>query len=51
VAGLRFLSHPARELVHVEIVSPGVDLAAVDLEGAHDRQLERLAGELEDVCR
>src|SRR5258708_12790556 len=43
------LSHPARELAHVEIVPPGVDLAAADLEGAHDRQLERLVGELEDV--
>src|SRR5258708_2486771 len=43
------LFHPARELVHVEIVPPGVDLAAADLEGAHDRQLERLVGELEDV--
>src|SRR5258707_6231097 len=43
------LSHPARELVHVEIVPPCVDLAAADLEGAHDRQLKRLVGELEDV--
>src|SRR5258708_8968404 len=43
------LSHPARELAHIEIVPPGVDLAAADLEGAHDRQLERLVGELEDV--
>jgi pimeloyl-ACP methyl ester carboxylesterase len=43
------LSHPARELVHVEIVPPGADLAAADLKGAHDRQLERLGGELEDV--
>src|SRR5258708_4605067 len=47
-AGLT-LAHPARELVHVEIVPPGVDLATADLEGAHDRQLERLVGELEDV--
>src|SRR6266851_7445564 len=47
-AGLA-LSHPARELVHVEIVPPGVDLAAADLENAHNRQLERLVGELEDV--
>src|SRR5260221_1647692 len=43
------LSHPARELVHIEIVPPGVDLAAADLEGAHDRQLERPVGEFEDV--
>src|SRR5213592_2500625 len=43
------LSHPARELLHVEMVPPGVDLAAADLDGAHDRQLERLVGELEDV--
>src|SRR5690348_2876349 len=43
------LSHPAGELVRVEIVPPGADLAAADLEGAHDRQLERLAGEREDV--
>src|SRR4029077_13126391 len=43
------LSHPAGELVRVEIVPPGADFAAADLEGAHDRQLERLTGELEDV--
>src|SRR6266699_3128323 len=46
---LRALSHPAGELVHVEIVAPGADLAVTDLEGPHDRQLERLAGELEGV--
>src|SRR4029079_159583 len=43
------LSHPAGELVRVEIVPPGADLATADLEGAHDRQLERLAGQREDV--
>src|SRR6266704_2012653 len=43
------LSHPAGELVHVEIVPPGADLAVPDLEGPHDLQLERLARELEDV--
>src|SRR6267154_2718222 len=43
------LSHPAGELVHVEIVAPGADLAVTDLEGPHDRQLERLVRELEDV--
>src|SRR3984893_6059927 len=43
------LSHPAGELVHVEIVAPGVDLAVTDLEGPHDRQLERLVREPEDV--
>src|SRR6185312_11761953 len=42
-------SHPAGELVHVEIVAPGADLAVTDLEGSHDRQLERLPRELEDV--
>jgi hypothetical protein len=42
-------SHLAGELVHVEIVPPGVDLAVADLEGSHDRQLECLAAELEDV--
>src|ERR1700757_4093923 len=42
-------SHPAGELVHVEIVAPGLDLAVTDLEGPHDRQLERLVRELEDV--
>src|SRR5690349_13499778 len=42
-------SHPAGELVHVEIVPPGADLAVTDLEGSHDLQLERLARELEDV--
>lgn len=30
------LSHLAGELVHVEIVSPGVDLAVADFEGPHD---------------
>ncbi|HLK79256.1 MAG TPA: hypothetical protein VKU77_37130 [Streptosporangiaceae bacterium] len=40
------LSHPARELVHVEIVPPGVDLAVADLEGAHDRQLTGSCGML-----
>src|SRR5207244_6921203 len=39
----------AGELVHVEIVPPGVDLAVADLEGPHDRQLERLVREPEDV--
>src|ERR1700752_2001725 len=43
------LSHPAGELVHIEIVAPSVDLAVTDLEGPHDRQLERLVSELEDV--
>src|SRR4029077_4531124 len=43
------LSHPACELVHVEIVPPGADLAVTHLEGPHDLQLERLARELEDV--
>src|SRR4029453_11876954 len=43
------LSHPAGELVHVEIVAPGADLAGSDLEGPHDRQLERFVRELEDV--
>src|SRR6266699_3511858 len=46
---LRALSHPAGELVHVEIVAPGADLAVTDLEGPHDRQFERLVRELEDV--
>ena len=43
------LIHPARELVHVEIVPPRADLAVADLEGAHDLKLEQLVGELEDV--
>src|SRR4029077_5559899 len=43
------LSHPAAELVHVEIVAPGADLAVTDLEGPHDRQLKRFVRELEDV--
>src|SRR5438132_10020968 len=43
------LSHPAGELVRVEVVAPGLDLAVTDLEGPHDRQLERLVRELEDV--
>src|SRR5256714_695548 len=43
------LSHPAGELVRVEVVAPGLDLAVSDLEGPHDRQLERLVRELEDV--
>jgi hypothetical protein len=38
------LSHPAGELVHVEIVPPCSDLAVADLEGPHDRQLKRLVG-------
>src|SRR5246500_3595347 len=42
-------SHPAGELVHVEIVPPGADSAVADLEGPHDLQLERLPRELEDV--
>src|SRR6266851_1107261 len=42
-------SHPAGKLVHVEIVAPGLDLAVTDLEGPHDRQLERLVRELEAV--
>lgn len=33
------LSHPAGELVHVEIVASGADLAASDLEGSHDRRM------------
>ena len=37
------------ELVQVEIVAPRVDLAVSDLEDAHDRQLERLAWNLEHV--
>src|SRR6266446_144453 len=45
----RSSSHPASELVLVEIVSPRVDLAVTDLEGPHDLQLERLAREPEDV--
>src|SRR5882757_10935924 len=43
------LSHPAGELVYVEVVPPGVDLAVADLEGPHDRQLKRLVGKGEDV--
>src|SRR6267142_2928636 len=43
------LAHPAGELVHVEIVAPGFDLAVPDLEGPHHGQLERLVGELEDI--
>src|SRR5882672_3967466 len=46
---LRALSHPAGELVHVEIVAPGFDLAVPDLEGPHNLQLERLIRELEHV--
>src|SRR5689334_6549434 len=42
-------SHQAGELVQVEVVPPGTDLAVADLEGPHDWHLERLAGELEDV--
>src|SRR6266571_4119075 len=43
------LSHPACELVHVEIVTPGADLAFIDLECPHDRQFKRLRRQLEDV--
>src|SRR2546425_3936928 len=43
------LSHPAGELVHVEIVTPGADLAFTDLECPHDRQFKRLRRQLEDV--
>src|SRR5882757_338756 len=43
------LFHLAGELVHVEIVPPGVDFAVADLEGPHDGQLERLVREPEDV--
>src|SRR3954468_1295079 len=43
------LSHPAGELVRVEVVAPGLDLAVTHLERPHHRQLERLVGELEDV--
>src|SRR6266566_5137952 len=43
------LSHPACELVHVEIVTPGADLAFTDLECPHDRQFKRLRRQLEDV--
>src|SRR5258708_1708241 len=43
------LPHPVGELVHVEIVAPRLDLAVTDLEGPHDRQLERLVRELEAV--
>src|ERR1700752_4236952 len=49
VAAGSALSHLAVELVQVEIVPPGVDLAVADLEGPHDRQLKRLVGELEDI--
>src|SRR5690348_14122957 len=42
-------SHPAGELILVEIVAPRVYLAVTDLEGPHDLQLERLAREPEDV--
>src|SRR6476660_6110599 len=45
----QYLSHPAGELVLIEIVAPGVDLAVTDFEGPHDLQLERLAREPEDV--
>src|SRR6476660_5519780 len=45
----QYLSHPAGELVLVEIVAPGVDLAVTDLEGSHDLQLERLGRKPEDV--
>src|SRR5258708_17144724 len=38
------LSHPARELAHIEIVPPRIDLAAADPESAHDRQLHLLDG-------
>ena len=34
------LSHLAGELVQVEIVPPGVDLAVADLERSHNRQLK-----------
>src|SRR4029077_19153234 len=43
------LPHSGGELVQVEIVAPGVDLAITDLEDAHDLQLERLVGDLEYV--
>src|SRR5262249_6493514 len=37
------------ELICVEIVAPRVDFLVSDFEGTHDRQFERLVGELEDV--
>src|ERR1700752_2644396 len=40
---------PAGELVHVERVAPGVELAVTVLKGPHDRQPEPLGGELEDI--
>src|SRR5260370_18759491 len=43
------LPHPAGELVHVEIVAPGLYLAVTDLEGPHNRQLERLVRALAAV--
>src|SRR5436853_6162470 len=43
------LSDPAGEVVHVEIVAAGADLAVTDLDGPHDLDLERLVRELEDV--
>src|SRR5439155_19942359 len=48
-AAPRSSSHPAVELVLVEIVAPSIDLAVTDLERPHDLQLERLAREPEDV--
>jgi hypothetical protein len=43
------LSHRSRELVEVEVVPPGIDLAVTDFESSHDRQFERPVGEREDV--
>ena len=43
------LAHPAGELIHVEIVAPGLDLSVGDLEGPHNRQLKRLVRDCEDV--
>lgn len=43
------LSHPSGELVEVEVVPPGLDLAVTDFERSHDRQFERPVGEREDV--
>ena len=43
------VTHLAYELVRVEIVPPGVDLAVSDLECPHDRKPERLVGQREGV--
>src|SRR5882757_2081501 len=43
------VTHLACELVRVEIIPPGVDLAVPDFECPHHRESERRVGQFEDV--